>query len=701
MSRDRAFPWPLAAAIVAAFVPYREFFTSRVPVTRDLPFYFYPLKAHMADAIRRGQVPWLDPYRWGGVPLLGAPGAAVFYPGNVLFVVLPLGVAMKAWILLHLALAVAGFAAFACRLGLTSGWAAVAGLGFALSGASVSLAPFPSSFSALAVLPWFAAAVVDLAEAPAGRTVVKAALFAALLLLSGIPEFVLFGAAVAAALVVRRGTAVGRSLGLVGAAALLAGLLAAPQLVPSVSTALGSARGPGGGMNDLTAGEKSLPRARLVEFLGDGLVADWTKVAATPRVTDYPYLPSITPGRVVLLLALVGLAGGGRGRLAALALVAVGVGLALGPSSSVWQAAAGAIPFFRSLRYPEKHLVLTAFGAAWLAALGIGVIARRVRTREAVIAVLLGAAVLVDRERTARLLVETDAGSCLTEPPAILRPLLLLRGAGESVPRPRLFHFDSWAPVPRFDSNDLFAANRAARASLDPAYASLFGVAYILDPDYDVSLPQEAGEWNRLMARSAPVSSGMTLRMVRAGGATAVLQSFPGMDGRFVPALRPLRDPLPPYRFVARVVSDPDGLHLFKRFLDEGVDPFAAWVVRPGAAAATGASGGSVLSVRDRADGLFLEVDVKGPGAGYLMLWRLRAATEEATLDDRPVTVEDAAFGFSGLAVPSGRHRLSFRPSGGPVRWGLGAAAIGAVVCAALWTRRPGSSSGPPTDGAT
>lgn len=699
MSRDRAFPWPLAAAIVAAFVPYREFFTSRVPVTRDLPFYFYPLKAHMADAIRRGQVPWLDPYRWGGVPLLGAPGAAVFYPGNVLFVVLPLGVAMKAWILLHLALAVAGFAAFACRLGLTSGWAAVAGLGFALSGASVSLAPFPSSFSALAVLPWFAAAVVDLAEAPAGRTVVKAALFAALLLLSGIPEFVLFGAAVAAVLVVSRGTDVGRSLSLLGAAALLAGLLAAPQLLPSVSTVLGSTRGPGGGMNDKTAGEKSLPRARLVEFLGDGLVADWTTVAATKEIPEYPYLPSITPGRVALLLAMVGLAAGGRGRIAALFLVAAGIGLALGPASPIWQGVAAAVPFFRSLRYPEKHLVLTAFGAAWLAALGIGAIERKVRTRGALVAVLLAAAILADRERTARRLLETDAGSCLAEPPAFLRPLL--KGPGEAELPPRLFHFDSWAPVPRFDSNDLLAANRAARASLDPGYASLFGAAYILEPDYDVSLPQEAAEWNRLMSRSAPVSGGMTFRMARAAGATAVLQSLPGMDGRFVPALRPLRDPLPPYRFVARVVSDPDGLHLFKRFLDEGVDPFAAWVVRPGAAAATGASGGSVLSVRDRADGLFLEVDVKGPGAGYLMLWRLRAATEEATLDDRPVTVEDAAFGFSGLAVPSGRHRLSFRPSGGPVRWGLGAAAIGAVVCAALWTRRPGSSSGPPTDGAT
>jgi len=701
LSRARSFPWPLAAAVAAAFVPYRDFFTSRVPVTRDLPFYFYPLKAHLAEALRQGQVPWIDPYRWGGVPLLGAPGAAAFYPGNALFVVLPLGVAMKAWILVHLALAVAGFAAFSRRLGLGPGWAAVAGLAFALGGASVSLLPFTGACSAIAILPWLGATLLDLRERPSWRGVVIAAIPAALLLLGGVPEFALYGMAVGGLLLGRRGPGQLRAVGLAAASAVLAGLLAAPQLLPSVATALASTRGPGGGMNDMVAAEKSLPRARLVEFLGDGLVADWTTVASTPEVPEYPYLPSITPGRVVLLLALAGLAAGGKGRAAALFLVALGTGLALGPRSVVWQAAAGAVPFFGSFRYPEKHLVLTAFGAAWLAALGLGAIARRVRTRGAIIVALLVAAILVDRERTARRLLETDDGSCLTEPPAFLRPMLAPGGSRDPAARPRLFHFDGWAPVPRFDVNDLLASNRAARASLDPAYGSLFGAAYLLEPDYDVSLPQEAGEWNRLIARSAPVSSGMTLRMARSVGATAVLRSVQGNDGRFVPALRPLLDPVSPFRFVTRVVSDPNGPHLFKRFLDEGADPLAAWVVRPGPEAVTGTAAGTVLSVQDRADGLFLDVNVKGPGSGYLALWRLRVATEEATLDGRPVPVEDAAFGFSGLPVPPGPHRLRFRPAAGPVRWGLGAAAIGGVACTVLWTRRRALPTRRPTDGAT
>ena len=695
---------PLGLAVVLAWIPYRDLFTSRVPVARDLPFYFYPAKAHLAAALRSGQLPWLDPYRWGGIPLLGAPGAAVFYPGNFLFIALPLGTAMKAWILLHLALAVAGFAAFARRLGLDPALAAVAGLGFALGGASVSLAPFPSTFAALALLPWFAAGILDLSRAPVPRNVVRVALAAALLLLTGIPEFVLFAAIVAAALLLARGPAAGRPVLLAAAAALLAGALAAPQVVPSIATALGSARAPGGGMNDATAGEKSLPPARLVELVSDGLVADWTKSAAAPGAPEYPYLPSATPGRVVLLLALLGLLAGGRGRLAALLLALLGIGLAMGPASPVWRAASEAVPFFRSFRYPEKHLVLTAFGSAWLAALGLAALSRRVPARRvglgAALAALLGAALLVDRGTTARGLLETAAASTLTEVPALLRPFLP-PAANAQAPPPRLFHFDSWAPVPRFDTSDLLAAGNAARASLDPGYASLFGAAYVLEPDYDLSLPQEASEWNRLMAKSAPVSPGMTFRMARASGAVAVLQSLPESGGRFVPALRPLRDPLPPFRFVRRVVSDPEGIRLFKRFLDEEADPLSAWVVRPGEPAASAAAEGSVLAVRDRADGLLLDVEVKGPGSAYLTLARLRVAAEEATMDGRPVVVEDVSFGFAGVAVPSGRHRLRFRPDGGPVRCGLGAAAIGVVACAALWTRRQAPSSQLPTDGAT
>ncbi|MGZ5382027.1 MAG: hypothetical protein ACXWFQ_09195, partial [Thermoanaerobaculia bacterium] len=166
---------PLLGAILLALLPFREFLGSGVPAGRDLLFYFFPMKAHLVEAVTRGEMPWVDRFRWGGSPLLGAPSAAPFDPANVVFVLLPLGTAMKAWILLHLALALAGFAAFARRLGLERAPAAVAGLVFALGGTTVSLAAFPAALSALSILPWFAAFVFDLMRAPGRPTMAAVA----------------------------------------------------------------------------------------------------------------------------------------------------------------------------------------------------------------------------------------------------------------------------------------------------------------------------------------------------------------------------------------------------------------------------------------------------------------------------------------------------------------------------------------------
>ncbi|MGZ6970422.1 MAG: hypothetical protein ACXVID_02020 [Thermoanaerobaculia bacterium] len=83
----------------------------------------------------------------------------------------------------------------------------------------------------------------------------------------------------------------------------------------------------------------------------------------------------------------------------------------------------------------------------------------------------------------------------------------------------------------------------------------------------------------------------------------------------------------------------------------------------------------------DRPAGLFLDVEVDGPGPGFLMLYRLREAAEEATLDGRPVSVSQVAFGFAGLSVPPGRHSLRLRPV---TRWVKIGAVVSAVTSLAL-----------------
>lgn len=661
---------PLLGALLLLLLPFREFFGPAVPSGRDRLFYFFPLKAHLVEAVSRGEMPWVDRYRWGGAPLLGAPSAAPFDPANVLFLVLPLGAAMKTWIVLHLAAALAGFAAFAKRLGLSPGAAAVAGLVFALGGTAVSIAPFPPTLSALSILPWFAAFVSDLARRPRMREAAMVAAAAALILVAMAPEFVLYATFVAVAVffVARDGGGslreAARPIALLAASALVGASLAAVAVLPAAASAARSVRLPEGGGTLGSGGSRPFAAARLAELVADGIVADWTVVAQAPGIKDYPYFPSVTPGRVAWILVLLGLVRRGPGRIAAGVLAVFGLLLALGDSTPVFGLLKRVLPLLGWIRYPERHLILTGFGLAWLAALGILNLSRVVSPRLLrFVLPLLALAVLLDRERVARRLSPTEDASVLTRRPALLADLPEpLPGS----PPPRLFYQDLYLPVPRYDVRDLASNNRLALETLLPAYASLFGVGYQFEVDYDLSLAAEAFEWTEMLHQAVPRTPGLALRFIRGAGVAAIAKSVREPDGRFRSHLARLGDAVPPYRFASRIVASTDARAVFGRLLEEGFPVDTAYVdgALPGVSASPPM--GRILSVSDRPSALALEVEVEGPGAGFLMLYRLREAAEDATVDGRTVSVSRLAFGFAGVEVPPGRHALRLRPD---TRW--------------------------------
>lgn len=691
---------PLFGALLLALLPFRDFLGSGVPVGRDLLFYFFPLKAHLVEAALRGELPWVDRFRWGGSPLLGAPSAAPFDPANILFLVLPLGAAMKAWILLHLGVALAGFAAFGRRLGLSRGPAALAGLVFALGGTTVSVASFPPTLSALSILPWFAAFVFDLVKAPRVRAAAAVAVAAALILLAMAPEFVLYAVFVAVAVFfAARGEGSGprevaRPLAALAASALVAASLAAIAVLPAGATAARSIRSPEGGGRLGKGALKPFALPRLADLGTDGTIADWTAVASAPGVPDYPYLPSVTPGRVAWVLVLAGLVRKGPGRIVAALLALTGLLLALGDVTPVFGLAMRVLPPLGWIRYPERHVILAGFGLAWLAALGLRRLVDAVSPRVLRIALpLLALAVFLDREEIARRLSPLEDASVIARAPALLAPL---PPAADGGPPPRLFFQDLYAPVPVYDLRDLAASGRVGRESLLPAYASLFGVGYQFEIDYDLSLSGEAFEWTRLLARAVPETPPLAQRFARGVGVSAIVRSERGDDGRYRPRLERIADAVPPYRFAGRLVASTDSRAVFRRLLDDGFPVDTAYVDEavPGVSSALAA--GRVLAVDDRPSGLFLDVDVDGPGPGFLMLYRLLEAAEEATLDGRPARVSRVAFGFAGLAVPEGRHRVRLRPD---TRWvkmgavisGVAALALAAVLLVAR--RRPASGN--------
>lgn len=689
----RPFAVALFLALVLLLVPYRVLLGPGVPSGRDLVPYFYPLKVHLAEAVRAGEMPWIDRFRWGGLPLLSWAGAAAFDPANALFVLLPTAVAAKAWMLLRVLTGAAGFAVFLRVTGLPPLSSALGALAWGASGITASSASFLSTSSAHAMLPWFAAALLHARGRRSPRAIALLGLSTALLLSASVPEPIVAAVILSLVLLAGRGDgdAVRERAGTVahwGAGAVLGGLLAAPVLGAYLVTGLENVRGTAGALRAEFADQGALPVARLADLLVDGVVADWTTVSRAPGIPGYPYFPSLTPGRLAWTLALVGLVAGRGARLRGVSLVALGVLLALGPATPFHGFLGRLLAPAAALRYPEKYAVLFGFGLVWLAALGAAALERALGERRARAGfALLAALLLLDRDAVTHRLLPMSEASLLERRPQVLAALPAA-GPGESPPR--ILALTGYRVPPGAVSEDPRSGGPAMAEWALPWSPGLFGVGTVLEADYDFALPREQFEWT-LLLEAEPAGSPLPLALARAAGANAVVEAGPASGRIAGPVLRFLRDPVPPVRFVRRVVPRGDLSEQAKAYLHEGVPVDTAFPVRSGEGSLP--APGSVLRVSDRPSRLELDVEVAGPGAGYLLVCRPLVATRNATLDGRPVVVEDANVGFTGLAVPAGRHLVRLQPSR---TWLIIAAVmstLGLAVTAALLR------SGRPVDG--
>ncbi|HBR17856.1 MAG: hypothetical protein A3G39_08375 [Deltaproteobacteria bacterium RIFCSPLOWO2_12_FULL_43_16] len=72
---------------------------------RDLSVFFIPPRLFWVDAIKNGEFPLWNPYYYSGIPLLATLQPAVFYPLNILLLILPFDLAFNWLIILHFFLA--------------------------------------------------------------------------------------------------------------------------------------------------------------------------------------------------------------------------------------------------------------------------------------------------------------------------------------------------------------------------------------------------------------------------------------------------------------------------------------------------------------------------------------------------------------------------------------------------------------------
>ncbi len=385
--------WPLAAGRETLY-------------TRDVLTSHYPMKASQAEAMRRVELPLVDPYRGGGQPLLGNPNALPLYPDNLLYLASSPLWALNAHFWLHLL--VAPFAGFwlgrAWGLGRPAAWAV--GVSYAASGFFLSLLNLYNLVAGAALAPAFIAACLDARGASAARrrSAVAAGLLWALLLVAGDPFFAALALALALSAAALRpahparnppsippflkggrphppgnsgnSPSIPRSRILYLAAALACGtLLAAPMLVEFLRILPLSFRGywqysPGAALSQ-SWDPRSLAEWLLPFFFGR---PDFTFWGQRFYGGNPPLFYSLYPGLPALALVLLAGRPRGRGwwrshRGWAWGWVAIGLFFALGAWNPVVRLLYH-LPGAAVLRFPVKFWLAVAIGAALLCGLG-------------------------------------------------------------------------------------------------------------------------------------------------------------------------------------------------------------------------------------------------------------------------------------------------------------------------------------------
>jgi hypothetical protein len=339
-------------------------FRGMVPGGYDTFVYFYPLRTYFAQAVAEGRLPLWNPHLFLGVPFLANPQAAVFYPGTLLFLLLPVPYAYVANLLAHVFLAGASLYAFARgSLGLGRLGSLLGAAAFAFSGFLGGQAGHLNQLSVAAWLPLVALAL-DLALR-GGRPWPFALLVAGLTmqLLAGHPQEVYMTLVVLGLVVVWRRwgdgpAALARGLALLALAAALAFGISAIQLLPTAELSRLSIRG--AGLDFDQAIDNALPWQLLLPALLPGF---WSHLHTTEF---FGHL-----GTIVLVLGWLGLLAG-PARSAALGGLLVGLGLllAVGDTTPIYRFLFDWAPGFGSFRVPARWLFVYTFGASLLVAVG-------------------------------------------------------------------------------------------------------------------------------------------------------------------------------------------------------------------------------------------------------------------------------------------------------------------------------------------
>lgn len=384
---------PLLTACIGAstlVVFHRALFTSEIFISRDIQRVYYPLKQYWAQRVLHGELPQWYPYDGLGQPFIGMVISGTFHPLNVLYLLLPLELALKVNVLVCYPIAFLGVYLFARRYRCGFGAAVLAGLLFSFNGYMLCITNNLLYLVAAATFPWAFWAADRFFEGPTLRRATCAAGLTTLVLLAGDAQ----SFAICAAGVVVIGLLRHQKGGWLPEAARIGGVLALTLLFSSVQL-LPTLALVGQAISSRQPLENallwSLHPLRLLEMI-------WGPIFGGQTATDLSFaidsnllktgmttlwVESIHLGLPAFVLALTGWAACPnryRVRIASIC-VALLILLALGKYVGLYTLFFKLFWFWRAFRYPEKFLPYLYFAISIAAALGAQRILEDVRVR--------------------------------------------------------------------------------------------------------------------------------------------------------------------------------------------------------------------------------------------------------------------------------------------------------------------------------
>lgn len=154
MKREFAALSLTAAAIL--FFGHAILWNGASPFRGDIPLQFYPWKCYTRAMLASGEIPYWNPYTFGGAPFLANLQSAVFYPLDLILFLFPMEWFFGLSLVLHLLLAGIGAYLLARICGATPFPSIIAGIAYGLNGFTMIHIPAGNhlTYAGAAWVPW-------------------------------------------------------------------------------------------------------------------------------------------------------------------------------------------------------------------------------------------------------------------------------------------------------------------------------------------------------------------------------------------------------------------------------------------------------------------------------------------------------------------------------------------------------------------